>query len=251
MKRSWTEEYYDIVDHYFWAPDRLGHLSNPLRALKSPAEIMARLRRIEEPLNHILGIFFSLAPSGFIQEVYRVGVGVEIDAPLQVLGRSIHSAYGINDATQPDIAFQGPTSFATLEAKVAGRSSTEQLLKYALLHWRVAAVRQPARQALLYLSETPVGRLFPGSFVDWPAMKARAIEDLTKVKKQAFVRLGDDERRQVVSTLEALPIAHITYAELDGLMAGWESKANAVDADGVETKLFAGVRQELRRRELV
>lgn len=161
MTRPWTEEYYDAVDHYFWAPDRLGHLSNPFRSLKKPADIMARLRRIEEPLNHILGIFFSLAPSGFIQEVYRVGAGVEIDAPLCVLGRDIHSAYGINDATQPDIAFQGPTSVVTLEAKVAGRSSTEQLLKYGLLHWRITNATRPEKQALLYLSDTSVGRLFP------------------------------------------------------------------------------------------
>lgn len=66
VTRPWTEEYYDIVDHYFWAPDRLGHLSDPSRSLKKPAEVLERLRRIEEPLNQILGIFFSLAPSRFI-----------------------------------------------------------------------------------------------------------------------------------------------------------------------------------------
>lgn len=251
MTRPWPEEYYDIVDHYFWAPDRLGHLSNPLRTLRRPADIMARLRRIEEPLNHILGIFFSLAPSGFVQEIYRVVLGVEIDAPLRLLGRTVHSAYGIQDATQPDFAFEGPTSFVTLEAKVAGRSSTEQLLKYAYLHWRVTDARQPQKQGLLYLSDAPVSRLFPGGFVDWPTMKAKAIEDLPKVKKQAFVRLKEHERRQVEATLEALPVAHMTYADLDALMAAWEAKAQAADADGVEAKLFSGVRQEFRRRELV
>lgn len=251
MTRPWTEEYYDITEHYFWTSKALGHMPDPNRALKSPAEVLDRLRRIEEPLNHILGIFFALVPSRFIQELYRASTGVEIDAPLRLLGRSVHSAYGIKDATQPDFAFEGPTSFVTLEAKVAGRSSAEQLLKYAMLHWRVAAVRQPSRQALLYLSDTPVGSLFPGGFTGWASMKGRAIEALPSVQKQAFVRLNDEERSQVTGMLEALPVAHMTYAELDALMAGWETKAKALDADGVEAKLFAGMRQELHRRELV
>jgi len=251
MTRPWPEEYYDIVDHYFWAPDRLGHLSNPLRALKKPAEIMARLRRIEEPLNHILGIFFAIAPSSFVQELYRTHTGIEIDVPLRLLGRDIHKAFGINDATQPDFAFQGPSSFVTLEAKVAGRSSTEQLLKYALLHWRVAAASRPTQQALLYLSDAASTKLFLRGFVDWPSMKAKAIADLPSLRRQAFERLSEDERRQVAMTLEVLPIAHITYAELDSLMAKWEAKARAIDADGAEAKLFSGVRHELKRRGLV
>lgn len=251
MTRPWTEEYYDIVDHYFWAPDRLGHLSNPLRKLKKPADVMARLRRIEEPLNHILGIFFALAPSRFIQELYRECAGVEIDAPLRLLGRSVHSAYGIKDATQPDFAFEGPTSFVTLEAKVAGRSSIEQLLKYAMLHWRVAAVRQPTNQALLYLSDTPLSSLFPGGFTGWEGAKARAVAELPNVRKQAFQTLDDAERLQIEAALQALTISHISYGELDALLARWESKAVASDADGVDAKLFGGVRQELWRRKLI
>lgn len=69
MTRPWTEEYYDIVDHDFWAPDWLGHLSDPNRALKRPTDVLNRVRRIEEPLNYILGIFFALTSSRLIREL--------------------------------------------------------------------------------------------------------------------------------------------------------------------------------------
>jgi hypothetical protein len=73
---GWTERYFDALDHCPWAPDRLGHRREPTHALKNPAGVLKRRRRIEEPLNHILAIFFDLAPPAIVRDLFRRFVGV-------------------------------------------------------------------------------------------------------------------------------------------------------------------------------
>lgn len=247
--RPWTEEYYDIVDFYFWSPDKLGHRSDKERKLKKADEVMGRLKRIEEPLNHILGIFFALAPSRFVHDLFATQCDVHCNDDLTLLGRDVHTTYGIADATQPDFAFDGPSSFLTIEAKFgAGKSSLEQLLKYALLHDMIAARGRRSAVGLLYLSDGPTTSLFPTGFQDWSTVKELAIAELPKVEKHAFKRLSDTSRQALIETLRELPIAHCSYRDLDALLARYEAAATSEDAGGVEAKLYRGLRAELARR---
>jgi hypothetical protein len=249
--RSWTEEYYDIVDHYFWAPDRLGHRSDKERRLKKSSEVLGVLRRIEEPLNHILGIFFALAPSRFVHELFARHAGVTITDELVLLGRGIQKGYGIADVTQPDFAFDGPSTFVTIEAKVgAGKSSLEQVLKYALLHAMIDEKTPRTTRALLYLSEGPPAKLF-SRFVDWADLKTRAFEALPSVQKPAFLRMSESEREVLRLSLETMPISHVSYRAFDDLLGEYEARAVDNEANGVEARLYRGLRAELARRDVL
>lgn len=247
--RSWTEEYYDLVEHYFWAPDQIGHRSDKDRKLKKPAEVMARLRRNEEPLNHILGLFFALAPISLVHDIFRGHCNVEADAHLLTLmGRSSYSANGIGEATQPDFAFDGDGAFLTVEAKIGSKSSIEQLLKYAFLHWKADVARPRTIHALVYLTDAPLAKLYPGGFESWEDAKRRATEALPEITKQAFTRLSAAEREAVVAMLQTVRIGHMTYRDLDRIVAARLRKLT--EPEGVEARLYVGLRMELGQRGL-
>lgn len=109
--RPWTEAYYDAMEHYAWAPDRLGHRSDPQHVNGTPSEVLARLRRIEEPLNHIVGVFFSLAPPSLLQDLFVKFVGLPTSDDLSLMGRSVEQELNVCSLTQPDFAFSSPTAF--------------------------------------------------------------------------------------------------------------------------------------------
>ena len=162
----------------------LGHKSDPGHALENPTNVVNRLRRLEEPMNHILGIFFALAPSDIVHELFRRHAGIASEGPLKLLGHTVAAELQIGDLTQPDFAFEGANSFLTIEAKVGtNKSSLEQLLKYAALH-AAAKKATPGRiHGLLYLSSSSQAGLFSEAFVDWSDLKRLANERLPHVKK--------------------------------------------------------------------
>jgi hypothetical protein len=67
--RSWTSEYYDIVGFYYWEPQILNRQSKRDEK-KSFDDVIARIKRLEVPLNHILNIFFVLAPNSLLQKFF-------------------------------------------------------------------------------------------------------------------------------------------------------------------------------------
>ena len=119
--RAWTEDYYDALTHYAWAPDELDHLSNPRRADRgrsSPYETVERLRRLEVPFNHLLAFFFSLAPSRFVVELFELYCGIEASGDVAYLGRNFERQLQIDLITQLDFAFENERVFLTIETKI-------------------------------------------------------------------------------------------------------------------------------------
>jgi hypothetical protein len=60
MVGDWTEMYYEAVEDYFWRPKMIGRM--PMEKRRGWPHWEAGLRAQEVPLNHILNIFFALAP---------------------------------------------------------------------------------------------------------------------------------------------------------------------------------------------
>lgn len=249
MARAWTEEYYDIADHYFWSPERLGHRPDRDRKLKEPAEVMARLRRIEEPLNHILSIFFALAPSALPAELFEKYLGVACEEPLELVGRAANTSFGLKNATQPDFLFSAAQAFLCLEAKVGSKSSPEQVAKYALLIWAAQRERAADPTGLLFLSPRGWEGLFPGKPDTWQAVRQRAVAAIEARPTRAFRNLSSAQLDEVTAIVEGMPMAAMSFAAFDRFLVAWRSGRG--EEGDVWGRLVDGVRHELAARGLV
>lgn len=190
MGRSWTDSYYDSLEHYFWTSERLGHKPDPDRKLKKPGEVFARLKRLEGPLNHILGLFFALAPPRFVAHLFEQHAALGIDEFATYLGGDVQALCESDSATQPDFAFDSPACFLTIEAKIDSKSSIEQVAKYALLHQRADAQRPRKMHALMCMSRNAPHDLFAGPWTGWNDVKARVADHPALDRK---VRLQDHD----------------------------------------------------------
>lgn len=157
---SWVSKYWDTIDQLYWDPSLLGLASVPKsewqvedalisipkdRVRKggsiytrkgSTAENSERLRRLEEPLNHIFDITFGIAPDEAIQKLILHPLGFEDHGPFERLGREITSRYdgfaNIN-TTQQDGFYVGPRSITGVELKLGSKTWPGQALKYLAL----------------------------------------------------------------------------------------------------------------------
>lgn len=246
---GWADTYYDAIDHYAWSPDRLNHLSNPKRPLGTPKDVLARLQRLEEPLNHILGIFFDLAPSNLVHRIFQEFAGVSSQGSLDLLRRGAGERMNLGNLTQPDFAFDGPEAFLTIECKIDSKSSLEQLLKYGALH-ASADARSPGRKhALLYVSPRGRETVFPTPFADWDDLKRQAKDALAGELKGALRSARDDVRASIPNGLDKMMIGHCTFADLARLVEQHRIEASPSN-DGVAERLYSGLIREIERRGL-
>jgi hypothetical protein len=165
-ERSWTEDYYDAMTHYAWAPEDLDHRSirdrKKVAKRESPYQTVARLRKLEVPFNHILAFFFSLAPSSIVAEVFKRNLGIQDYGEVSFRGRQIESG----TVTQPDLVFDGERAFLTIEVKTSSKSQIEQLQKYAYLHAIAEKSKGGRAHGLLFLAPFPQQLLFKESSKD-------------------------------------------------------------------------------------
>lgn len=84
--------------------------------------------RTAEPFNSLLGVFFALAPNGFVAKV--LGVGAADVVGLRMLHVSEFDEAATDDC-RPDACFVSPALRACIELKATGTSSLEQVLKYS------------------------------------------------------------------------------------------------------------------------
>lgn len=248
---SWTEDYYDAMTHYAWAPEDLDHLSNSERKRKSPYQTVARLRKLEVPFNHILAIFFSLAPAEFVAELFQSHCDVDELTTVNHLGRDFEREEKIDLITQPDFVFENEHAFLTIETKLNSKSSLEQLQKYAYLHHLIREKKKGRQHALLYLTPHDEARLFPG--------KLQSIDEARKVAAQKL-RSGDPAKwtlrkvataSKVADLLDETPpsfkTGHCRFEDFSGLVRRYRDLS---EERSVERRLFDGLLGELERREL-
>lgn len=246
---GWAEMYYDAIDHYAWSPERLNHLSNPTHPLGTPRDVLVRLQRLEEPLNHILAIFFDLAPASLVHRIFREFVGASSTGPLELLRRGVSERMGLGNLTQPDLAFDGPESFLTIECKIGSQSSLDQLLKYGALHARAETHVPGRKHALLYVSPRGRKTVFAESFVDWDDLKRQAKEALTVDSKGALRAARGEVRASIPAGLDLMMIGHCTFADLAGVLEQGLTELRSSD-DGVTKRLYLGLIREIERRGL-
>lgn len=121
---SWTDEYREIVEFYYWEPQHIGRSLSGKR-FKNADEMYAHINGLEVSLNQILNIFFSLLPLINIDCINGDTSNVLISSwQLETIIREQ------KNATQPDMFFTGSKKNIAIELKTGSKSSLDQVLKY-------------------------------------------------------------------------------------------------------------------------
>jgi hypothetical protein len=132
---SWTELYYQVVEHYFWRPQAIGRKANPKISPQPWVHWKLKLQKQETPLNHILNFLFHIAPQELLDQAIsaltqRQLSNLELVTPTQ---GTIN-----NNIVQPDIIVCNLSSLVFIEMKVDSQSSIDQFAKYAIAAHSIA-----------------------------------------------------------------------------------------------------------------
>lgn len=175
----WHEKYWDAVDQFYWNPSLLGLPSVPksqwgddpsfiqvdrnrvknggsIYARKGTSkENAARMRGLEEPLNHIFDITFGIAADCVVARLIHKHLNIDDEGPFERLGREVQQRFGWGGAnvTQQDGFYVSPRSAVGVELKVKSRTWPLQTLKYLAL--MVAEERCTGRKSelgILYIT---------------------------------------------------------------------------------------------------
>jgi hypothetical protein len=156
----WHLKYWDTIDQLYWSPDLLGLTSIPKREwtvdgatvtipsshLQNGGSIYTRkgtarenaerMRRLEEPLNHIFDITFGIAPSQTIRRLFFSPLNFDGDGPVERLGREVAARYpemAGGNVTQQDAFFVAHDALVGVELKLGSKTWPGQVLKYLAL----------------------------------------------------------------------------------------------------------------------
>lgn len=180
---SWVSKYWDTIDQLYWDPSLLGLASIPKAEWKrgefgiavpservrnggsiytrkgTAVENAERMRRLEEPLNHIFDIAFGIAPDEAIQLLFLAPLQISDPGPFLRLGREVaarYSGFANSNTTQQDGFFVGPQSLVGVELKVGSKTWRGQALKYlALMVAEEKRSGERERLGLLYITPAP------------------------------------------------------------------------------------------------
>ena len=97
---AWNAEYWDLMTNLYWTPDKIGcrrivelcdtcRKKRPARHLRSPDNVIGRLRRLEEPLNDILNLFLRIAPSRFPSTIFGPAFEPSFEDEFEFLGQEV------------------------------------------------------------------------------------------------------------------------------------------------------------------
>jgi hypothetical protein len=246
MPLSWTTQYYDAVEYYFWGPDKL-NARRKAGQEGSAVLVLNRLKRIEEPLNHLLTLFLDLSPDALRRELALSSGGLDIGAGSSVGVRSTSSLFGTTNVVQPDALISGPAGIIALEVKLGSKSNFNQVLKYALLLSRLSHDRP---FALCYLTQNPFR--WHWDSCDTPeVVKAAASSHLEGLERIGGLRIDDAVRAEISDALAKLQLTAWGFAELGQLLEHWLERPIQTHGDETLHKLCGGMLIELQVRGLV
>ena len=242
---GWTAQYYDAVEYYFWGPDKLNSVRKPGGSVHVDV-VLDRLKRLEEPLNHLVTLFLDLAPHQLRRELAEKCAGLDLGTASKVADRSALAVFDGLNVTQADVLVSGPSGLLAIEVKLASQSRLTQVLKYALLVSRLSAGR-PA--ALTYLTHRPFGRHWK-NLQSPEEVKAAALSHLQEIERLGQLPLTDHLRSEIDHALSGLRLTSWQFSDFAAFLTDW--CARPINGPGDETLhgLCAGMLRELDARGL-
>ena len=252
-KHTWTKEYYEIMEFYYWEPQHIGKIKNPKSSIRDSYKMREKLRKMEVSLNHQLNLFFLLAPKDFHRRFFQSIFKKELKEDLQMLSGGAADKIISANLTQPDMMFVGNAQNFFVELKLDSKSSIDQVLKYTVLHaleCEAAGTVKPFY--MLFIGKGGFENLWKERFKNVTGLKNtirsynyKALERKTKV-------LAAIDFDSIVETALRSRIEMINYTKLSKFIDGYSKEINlkSIYSDSI-IRLMEGMREELEFRGLV
>ncbi len=250
----WNAVYYDIIQEYYWDPRVLGRVPANPAIFANESEMLGSLRRMEVSLNHMLALFFGLAPQDYIRRLETESFGDSTDEIYHNVNLFELRRTAPHDPTQPDVFLTSADTCFSVEVKIGAKSSLDQLVKYALLHRdHERRTGGNLKSRLMYLTPRPVSKTWGENFADVGNMRT-ALEDfdypaLLK-KARASESLSAEDLKSAALSME---VVHMTFDHFNEFTRAYAGSISS-DTPYADTarKLFDGILHEFEfRRDLL
>jgi hypothetical protein len=249
---NWNNSYYAALETYLWKPQYLRNESKDKGEGKKRRvdEIIASIKKLEEPLNHILNVFFSLAPSSLIARIVGSSSAGESFRSIHFteLRDAADSKVLYSKLCQPDAFFLGTKLRACIELKVGAKLDVQQVIKYAAL-MRLYSRDLSMPNRLILLGPKTFRDLWGRSSIDSEEKLREAIGCFESEKLERRLRKFEsslDEAKRFANSLELQFMPIPEFEEILSLELASLDARNP--GDEVYVKLLSGMLDELQRR---
>ena len=254
MRSTWNEEYYDIIDFYYWEPQHLGKQKSPVSSYRSVEDVIAHVRGMEVSLNHQMNIFFRLIPNAFLHKMLWLFWGQESEDEFLFHGNQQWRTYATErDPTQPDIFLAGSQSNIAIELKVKAKSNVDQVVKYLLLHYLNERFSSKRKQFFfLYLSPNEFSKLWNPSLSNREELDELVKHyDFEKIEKKTKY-LANIDWDDVLAVWQRTHFSARTYTEFYEFLDSYRTEMDlSCTSEETLLKLIDGMMRELKLRDLV
>lgn len=249
----WTDLYYQVVQHYFWSPQRIGRISDPNKTGKPWAHWRNALASQETPLNHIIDLLFHIAPDDFIDFVMTALLGRNVEG-----FNLVETSEGTLDSNvvQPDMILCNGKELVFIEMKVDSQSSIDQYIKYAIASACIRAEEKSIKSVDLIMLTRKADHRFV--WKNARRLKIECEDSLKQVARKALkdnsilcqrgvqkhFRRNPDDLDTVAAEIDRLCLHMVDYTVLKHAMEVYASKEKSL------SNLIHGVIEELNRRSL-
>ncbi len=234
----------------YWDPKLIGRVPAIPAVFANDTEMLGNLRRMEVSLNHMLALFFSLAPQDYIRGLEGEVFGDSTGQAYRYVGIFELRRTAPHDPTQPDVFLVSADTCFSVEVKIGTKSYLEQVVKYALLHCDYEKrMGTTIKSRLMYLTPRPLPKTWIENFPDMVSMHA-ALEHfdypafLRKSKMAEF--LSPDELKAASLSMK---VSHVSF---DWLNEFTKAYATSVSTDhpysDMVKKLLDGLLHEFESR---
>lgn len=270
MLMGWDEKYWDALAQLYWTPKYLGLKSIPRSKWETgggqvaiSSELVAAcgslytrptsfkqnvhwLHSLEEPLNHLFDLTFSIAADDAVRELLHRPAGIGAVGRIESYGRGLLKRLGVanDNMTQHDGFFVSPTSILAVELKLGSTTSPMQVLKYlALICLEEKLSGTRPETALIYITPGDAFDTFKQAGVDADGrLPADFLDRIDRSKmSSSLASVVDTQKEALQSLLPRVKLAHCSWNEFVRQVASFTSRLDrSKPGDATLSRLLNG-----------
>lgn len=250
---TWNDEYYEIIDFYFWEPQHIGRRKNEKSKYKNTADVKKHILKMEVSLNHQINLFFRLVPSDFISKLVKNYFNKPVSDNYIFHGQNEWEKYIPAEETQPDLILSGKKSNIAIELKISAKSNMEQLAKYLLLHQLNKMNSEEEKKLyLLYISPFSFDSLWVEKFKSKNELVTQfKSSEFSKLKEKTKKNINSSTWNNALSLIDNVEIEVVTYNHLYEFLIQYRNSLDMTQKySDIANSLFLGIINELELRDV-